>query len=380
MKRILKISNILIILFILFTTISFANTTNTLVNENLNEDIMLISEDEVIENNEINRDLFITQDNIAVEENVNGSLYLIGNNINVSSPEINGNIFAIGDKITIGGKINGSVYAIGTDVEVCGDIEDLYLITDDLEIMEQGICRDVKVIANQIEVSGLVNRDLYAFSNGVNIENTDTSKVGGVLHITGNVTGQTDRVNEISKIDVQVEKNDEIIEAISNVFKTVYFISTAITAFAIIGVVVLCTKKRDVYKSEVKEMFLKDFLQGAVNWVICAIIILILILTIVGIPLAILLTGIIWLLFWKFNLPIASIELSKFVLKDNSNSKWLIFLVAFIIFLVIHYISLVPIIGELIKYIISLYGFGFMYRKIFKRNTEPKIEAEIVKE
>lgn len=383
MRKSRKILNIFLLVVLLLSNFCFATTNNedTLITtENLNSDVVLITEG-TPENVEVNSDLFITKDNVVIAfKKVNGNLYLIGNNIKVSSPEVNGNIFAIGNEIEISGKVNGSVYAISTDVEIAAEIDDLYLITDELEIQKQASCRDVKTIANQVEISGAVNRDLYAYSNKVNIENSENSKIGGVLYVTGNVTGRTDKANEISKVDIKVEKNDAFLNAFAKAVRTFYFISTAVMAFVIIGILVLCNKKSDVYKSEVKEMFLKDTLNGLVYWIICILITIVLMITIFGIPLAILFASIIWLLFWKINIPVASIEISKFVLKDNANSKWMIFAVAFAIFIVVQLIAIIPVLGTLAKYIISLYGFGFMYRKIFKREKETKIEATIINE
>ena len=148
----------------------------------------------------------------------------------------------------------------------------------------------------------------------------------------------------------------------------------ALSGVVIIGIIVLVTKKREEYRSEIRELAGKDVLQGIINWLIC-----------IGISIGLLFTAIvfillIWFLFWKINIPIAAVELSKFALKDCSNSKWKIFFMAILIFVAITFIQLVPYIGSLIKYVISLYGFGFIYRKLFKREKNNKIEVEIVEE
>ena len=258
--------------------------------------------------------------------------------------------------------------------------KDLTDLTNDLEILKQASCRDVKAIGNNIEIEGNVGRDLYAISSNVNIENTDEASIGGTLYATGNVTGTTDRANEISKMDIKIEKNDKLFDAFAKVFKTFYFISTSVFALVVIGILVLCIKKSDIYISDVKEMFVTDAIHGFGYWMVSILIVIALSITVLGIPLAILFACIIWFLFWKINIPIATIEISKFVLKNNSNSKWMIFIVAFIIFLGVQIISSIPVLGTIIKYIISLYGFGFMYRKLFKRDKENKIEVEIVEE
>lgn len=384
MKKSMRFLIIFLITFFCFSNLCFAtnvNTEDSLITANdLNQDMMLISEGRENNSNEINSDVFITQENVNVTESVNGSLYLVGDNIRVSSPKVNGNIFAIGNEIKIDGNVEGCVYVISNEIEVSGKINDLYLITDELEVLGNAICRDIKMIGNKIEIFGTVTRDLYAFSSNIDIKDGENTKIGGIISTTGNVTGRTDKANEISKVDIKIEKNDAFLNAFAKTVRTFYFISTAVMAFVIIGIFVLCSKKSDVYKSEVKEMFLKDTLNGLVYWMICILITIVLMITILGIPFAILFASIIWLLFWKINLPVASIEISKFVLKDNANSKWMILAVAFAIFIVVQLIAIIPVLGTLAKYIISLYGFGFMYRKIFKREKETKIEATIINE
>lgn len=367
-----KVLNIFTILILICSSICFAT------NE-YNQDTLLTTE-KVTRNNEVNSDVFITQDNVVVDEVVNGSLFLIGDNIKVLSPEVNGNVFSIGNEIEITGTINGSVYAISNDVEVAGKIEDLYLITNDLEILGNASCRDIKVIGNSVEIEGLVNRDLYAISNEVNIKNTENSKINGILYATGNISGRTDKINEISKMDLKIEKNNVFAETFVKVVRTIYFISTSVVALLIIAIIILCTKKSDVYKTDIQELFFKDTLSGIVCWCVCILITIALCITIIGIPFAILFGAIIWLLFWKINLPVASIEISKFILKNNTNSKWKMFFVAFIVFVGIQVIDLIPVLGSFIKYIVSLYGFGYIYRKLFKKDKENKIEVEIVEE
>lgn len=384
MRKNMRILGIFLIMFFVFSSLCLAtnviNEDSLITTNDLNQEVMPISEEEENTLNEINSDVFITQENVNVTDAVNGSLYLIGNNVRVSSPKVKGNVFVIGNEIVIDGNIDGCVYAIGTEIEVLGTVNDLYLITNELEILENAICRDIKIVGENVEIAGDITRDLYALSGNIEIKDTENSNVGGIITTTGNVTGRTDKVNDISKIEVKVEKNNEFINAFVKAIKTFYFISTAIMAFVIIGIIVLATKKQDVYKSEVKEMFLKDTLNGLIYWAISILITIALMITVLGIPVAMLLAGVIWFLFWKINIPVASIEFSKFVLKDNTNSKWMVFIVAFAIFVIVQLISSIPVLGALIKSIISLYGFGFLYRKIFKRDKEAKIEATIINE
>lgn len=407
MKKGLKIFNVFLITVIIFSSLCFTTATeNEIVTEdldivatpgNLSEDnnevvenllIMSTPEDlleesnEVVDNlltmaapdsNEINSDLFLTQENISVEKIVKGSLYLIGDNIKISSPVVDGNVFAIGDEIDITGKINGCVYAISKNVKVSGEVEDLYIISNSLNISENAYCRDVKVTGNNVEIEGKIARNLYALTDNVNIANTERASIDGTLFITGNVTGATDKINEISKIDKgteKIEELEEIGEGLGKAFEAFGFISAAIGAFFIIGIILICTKKSDTYATDAKEMFVSDTLRGLKNWLLCALIAILLFVTIIGIPVSILFIFVIWILFYKVNIPVATIEISKLIFKNSSKSKWKVFIIAFGVFLVLQIVSRIPILGILIKYIVSLYGFGFMYRKLFKKDNE----------
>ena len=95
---------------------------------------------------------------------------------------------------------------------------------------------------------------------------------------------------------------------------------------------------------------------------------------------AILLAFALWIIFWKITIPVAAIEIAKAILKRETKSKVLVWFIAFIIFTLAQAAVFIPSVGGLIKGIVSLYGFGFIYRKLFKREKNNKIEVEIVEE
>lgn len=407
MNKILKISIIFFCLIVLCTSFAFATTPllNTSLDEVVdtslnnvvtNTDSQLENKDDVITfsnyedilkdditntlNSTNNEEEYEVEENVIIEDVVNEDLHLVGVNINISSPEVNGDIFAVGENIVIAGKVNGNVYAASENVEILGEVEDVYIFTENFVLKENGVCESLKILSDQIEIEGVVNQDVYALSNNINIEKNDTAKIGGVLYATGMVTGATNKVNEISNLEIQIEDEEQLLTVLFNVIRIVYLMYVALSGVLIIGIIVLVTKKREEYRSEIRELAGKDVLQGIINWLICIGISIGLLFTVIGIPLAIIFILLIWFLFWKINIPIAAVELSKFALKDCSNSKWKIFFMAILIFVAITFIQLVPYIGSLIKYVISLYGFGFIYRKLFKREKNNKIEVEIVEE
>ena len=147
----------------------------------------------------------------------------------------------------------------------------------------------------------------------------------------------------------------------------------------IIALIVLFTSRKQINISELKEHGLKDTLYGLAYYFIAILIIIGLVFTIIGIPVSILLCIILWFIFWKITLPVASIQIAKAILKQENKSKFVVWLLAFVIFTLVQIIAGLNAFLGIIKTIISLYGFGYMIRSIIRKNkTEEVQQVEIL--
>lgn len=389
MKNILKVSILFLILITMIVSISFATGLEDIeMTEDQKEILNLMkdpTDDKVVSDlKEINSDLFLAEESISVEENVNGNLYLVGEIVNVTSENIDGNVFIVGNNVTINSNIEGSIYALATNLTIYGNVEDVYAISENINVLENMNCRDLKILGTNINIAGVINRDLYAA--GGQVEIADTGKVNGVLSTSEEVLGNVENVNEVNIIEdtttVDFEKNEEQMQKIGktilNGISAFFFIAAEMTGMIIIALIVLLTSKKKIQTSNFKEEGLMDTVYGLVYFGLAIGIIIALMFTIIGIPVSILVSLVLWFVFWKITIPVASIEIAKAILKSETKSKVLVWFIAFIVFTLAQSAAFIPSVGGLIKGLVSLYGFGYMIRNVIRKNKADDSEIEIL--
>lgn len=388
MKSILKIITIFMILSIMIVSVSLATSLNDIEMSEDQKEIMNLMKEPVDEKilselNTINSDLFLCEDSISVEQDINGNVYLLGEIVNVASSEVDGNLFVLGTNVTINSNINGSIYVLGNNITISGKSNDIYAFAENIAITENTTCRDLKVFANNVNVAGIINRDLYALSGQVEI--AETGEVKGILSTATEVQGNTAKVNEIKIIEDMTkdfEKSEEQIqeigESVAKGISIFFFISAEMTGLIIIAIIVIFTSKKKIQISNLKENGLMDTVYGLVYFGLAIGIIIALMLSIIGIPVSILISLVLWFIFWKITIPVASIEIAKAILKTETKSKVLVWLIAFVVFTLANLANFIPTVGGLIKGIISLYGFGYMIRSIVRKNKDDDSSTSVV--
>lgn len=372
MKKILKIFSIfLVVMLLVVTTISIATE----------EDIMPISMDYFDDYGFVDSDLFLQEDNITLEKKVNGNVYAMGDTIKIASPEINGNIFAIaGTKIEINGKINGSVYVISENLELQGTMNDVYAISSNVTLGEEASIRDFKVISENTIIDGVVNRNAYVLGENVNIGESYSAKVDGTLYTSAEILGSTANINSIEKIEkeekeiISDEEMEKIGTGILNVFNLIFFYSTEVIGLVIISIIVMFTAKDKMHDNEFKTNIFMDLVYGLLYFVGGWGIVVALMLTVIGIPVAFILGLLLVLVCWKITIPVATIEISKMLFKEGNKSKFFVAIVAFLIFTAVNIIAFNPTIGSLVKNLVSLYGLGHLGRNLFGKRKEEVVE------
>ena len=383
MKNILKIAYIFVIILITIITISYAAEMNFEVNEE-EVNTILNNTTELLKNETINTDLILTDDDITLNNNVNGNIYLKGEIINISSEIIDGDIFVFAEEVTIDSNVNGNVYAFSNNLNVSGNIKDIYFFGENINLGENTICRDLKVFASNINIEGIISRDLYAATGEVNL--SKEGKIRGTLSTTNDNLDYQENINEIILIEDITEKFkiseseiEVLIENIIKIIKISLIILSEITGLIIITLILLFSSKKSINNSiELKDYGLMDTVYGFVYVMLSFFIMVVLILTVIGIPISIMLGLILLIVCWKIAIPMASIQFAKTILKQENKPKVLVWIVAFIIFTFIQMLGYYDLFfGGLIKIIISLYGLGYIIRNRIRKNEAEDMNQEI---
>jgi len=389
MKKIFKISILLGILLII-SNIAFATTTgleeflDLTVDSNVASDAPLLtdlpvdSESVSIINDTvtIDADIYTNGENVVLEENVNGSVHITATSVNITSNQIEGNLFVIADEININSYIKGSAFLIANTINFNGEVYDLYTISNNLNINSDSNCNSIKTISENLNIEGNVERNLYAISSNLNLVENSNVLINGNIYCLGEVFGDKTKAENIEFYTPNFEIKEETVNAIEKGLKTAFFVLTVSTGFLIIMAIVIFTSRKRIENVDISNNFFKYIGDGLVYYLLSILISILLMVTIIGIPFAILLLVLITLLMAKITLPLATIEIAKLMLKNKERkSKILVTLIAFFVFLCVQYLKLVPVIGNLLNLILSLYGFGIIVNALLKnKKNEPEIE------
>ena len=384
MEKILRIAFVFGIVLMLLISTAFATGINIEVNEDDVEEF-LFNNLEIFNDEIIDTDLMLIQDNISVNNNVNGNVYMIGEVVNISSELIDGDIFVVANHVTINSNVNGNVYVLTNNLNISGEMKDIYVFAENVILNDNTICRDLKTFATNINIEGIINRDLYAATGEVNI--SLTGKINGSLSTTNERVEHKENVNEIKIIEDitkgvkdSEDKIEEFAEAVSQSIKIFFFVSAEVIGLIIILIIVLFSSNKSMSNSELKEYVVMDTVYGLLYFILAILMIGGLIFTLVGIPISILLALLLWFICWKITIPVASIQISKAVLKQENRTKALVWIISFIIFTLVQVSNFIPTFGGLIKAIVSLYGFGYMIRSVIRKNKQEdeNIQVEVI--
>lgn len=381
MKKILKITGIIGILLMLIISKAFA--TEKLVDAN-SEALDLLSSSNLNFSDEeiINTDIFLAEDNISVKNTVNGNVYVCGETVEISSENIDGDVFVIGENVIINSNITGNIYVLATNLSLEGNMKDTFIITETMNFNENAVCRDIKVLGANINVDGTINRDLYAATGMVNVSNT--GKIGGLLSCPNEITSNIENINQTQVIkDAAIDfkqleyEIEELMKTLIDGINLFLFLSSEMTGLIIIALIVLFTSKKQINNSELKVHGLMDTVFGLLYFGVAILVIIALVFTLIGIPVSLLLCLILWFIFWKITIPVASIQIAKTILKLENKPKVLVWFIAFLMFTLVQCTVFIPTIGGLIRAIVSLYGFGYMIRSVMRKNKTEDIDSQV---
>ena len=364
-KKLQKIIFILLTLTILIASFSFVNATEdqipsiaTLEGE-VNEPEEAISES----NSSNSNNLYIRDKNVNINYSVSGNAFIIADTVTIDSV-INGNVFIMANEVVL--TENAYVYTDGfimaKKVSISGNIYDLYCICDNLNIEDKGyIIRDLYCSAKNIQVNGYVSRDAYISSSSINLPD-EVKSIGGNLNYTANQ--ELDFSNKLVGGDINFTKNssfklDTLKSILSGLLKTLIY------SLVIILIIILAFKKlEDKIFNTFKENFVKSILYGILGLICIPIISFILMITLIGIPIAFALIAL-YIFIISISSAVISIALGKLIYekafknKDKSSNLKLI-LLCLVIVAIIYLLSQIPYIGWLIAFIKTILGIGII--------------------
>jgi hypothetical protein len=337
-------------------------------------DSVIISSGDVVDD-----DLYIAANQITVNGVINGDVLAVGSKIIVNGV-INGDIVAIGAIIEIGGEVTGSVRVGGDSVTIAGDIGgDLVTAVDDIAMLNSAnIGRDFVFAGREIDVYAPINEEITGWGSRVTIRDI----VGGDVEI-GVERLTVASTAEIKGDLVYYSEEPATIESGARIGGTTThepakydmpdfpFIHHFRVWGAVIGffmalipgiIIILIAPRRSKAVAEaIKTRPLLSLGWGALILIATPIAILILCVTIIGIPL-----GVIVAILYGLAIFLGQIAFGLFLgywiigYARSVDSKGILILAFLLGFVLLTLVKLIPFVGPVIWIATTIFGIGAM--------------------
>lgn len=348
----------------------------------------------------ISDDLYVSGGTITIHQNVNGDLFVVGGTVDVQnsvSQDVNiagGNVTLVsqvgddvrvaGGEVVIRGTITGDLFVAGGNVTIGKDARVLgnaYVAGGNLTV-RGAIGKDTRVDGGSVMMEGIVHGDLEVHGGKVAILGTvegDATLVAQKLNILSGASfkGAVAYWSETQNVDFgtslasgqQATYHPEYGQALNRAkagagafvaLAGVFAIMALLSTMLIIGLLVISTKTFFVDAAKVlRRKPGMSFLLGLAWIVVMPVLALLLLVSVIGIPLAfVALFAYLLVLFFATafsSLVFAQWMQARYEWKWN---RWKLFGTALLIFIALKIIGLIPIIGWIVKGVLVLMALG----------------------
>lgn len=315
----------------------------------------------------VNDNLFVAASNIIINDDIAGDLVAFGSKVEING-NVGGNLITAGQNVTIKGKVARDIFAAGQDISLAETSKvggDVFLAGDNIKL-DGEIGGYAKLAASSIAFNGIIGKDVRA--------DLGDATVGDATQING-------AVNYHAKNQIAALTSDKIKGTVNFVpvstrpviqtnFGSWFFGMMALLIFSFI-LIWLAPK----YTNSLGEMTWLDFwlgiVWGLVTVLVLPILTIILLVSVVGIPIAVLAGFLLFVMFYLARLPFA-MWLGKILLPKGN-----IYLQLLIGVLIVSVIFALPLIGTTIQTIAVISGAGIVLHKMVKLEKELLKKKEI---
>lgn len=321
---------------------------------------------------------------IKSEDKVAGSTVLAGANVQMDG-SADGVSFLLGNQVVFNGDSEYAVFA-GNSIEVDGQVNKDAFIAGNLIDIKKGakLNRDVVIAGADVKISGTISRNISVYASsvsfdGVKIEGNvkvyaTSLKVDSDTQIGGNLSYPSDAEASIEKGAVKGEiiktkeiQNEE--ESLANlIMNKIWSFMSVILIFAVLS---LAASKMFINIQNEYEKFdfnkgMETFTKGLLFLIFVPIVIFILLLMTIGIPLALILLALYFIIVYLstvFTGYLLGFKLwQKFFNKDIN-----MLVVGIFGYAILFILNLIPGISFIVSMLSTIIGIGIIYDVVIKK-------------
>lgn len=295
-------------------------------------------------------DVYCAGSSIVVSGTVEGDVLCAGQTVKVSGT-VKGNVRVAGQVVTVDGTIAKNVSAFGQTVDIAKTAQ----IGQDLNgasssaTIDGKVGRDMTFAGSSVNILGMINRNVDATSENLTVNKG--ASVNGYVHYTsknsaviadGTVKGKV----EHTKATDDRRKDDGTVAVSSALYMMFAFLLVALTLALVFPQFV------DSVGTTGQKRLGLSILSGVVFVFAAPMVVVLIALTVLGIPLAIIL-GFAWVLVLALSGPLAAYYLGKLLLRNNSTNIVARMMAGAVILAILYVIPVVNIIAGVITLVLG---------------------------
>jgi len=318
--------------------------------------------------------LFTGGNTIDIVGTVNGDVYCGGQNVTISGT-VHGDVFCAGQTVSISGKVDGSVRLAGQSVTLSGMVQGSATIAAQTFILEKDsvIGRDLLGGTQSATLGGTVVRDLALGASTVTINgqigrsvkgDIETLTVGSTGKIGGDVTYLSNNNPIVStggtisgtvvRTPLKQDTQSRSYAPFAFTFASVIYTFVTMLIVSLVIVLLFPALLKDASSKALKAPG-RTALIGFAAIVLVPALVLILFVSIVGLPLGFLVL-LAWLVIALLSGPFAAYYLGRLILKTTKNPATVMLLGATILIA----LYFIPILGFFVVFAAYLFGVGLL--------------------
>jgi predicted acyltransferase (DUF342 family) len=330
----------------------------------------------VATNKVVDQTLYAWGRSIDVAGTVNGDVICAGQNVTITGT-VNGDVICAGQNVHISGNVTGSIRLAGQDVSISGTSgHNVSALGQNVTLESNGrIESDASFASQNVTINGSIGRDLAAAAASVavygkigrNVQSAGTNlSLGSNANIGGNITYTSD--NMLTKAGgaqiggtvthkLPTHKNNQPTHYGAFVRGGLWFALYLLIA-GLIAAMVLVLLLPQTFHSATQAAIDhpgRTFLVGLAASILAPIVIIVLLVSIVGIPLG-LLALLLWLATMLLAGPFAAYYTGRLLMLKSTNAL-LIMLVGAAVLMVLYF---VPFLGAAVSVVAVWFGLGII--------------------
>jgi len=391
-----KIVVLLITILLLVSTCCFATddtvTTDTTVDANNNtvttettHSSETTEDTETAVDTEIyNGDLYLFDNDVLMNRLVDGNVFIFGSNVNITG-RVNGSVYVFADNVTVDkdAYIVQTLYVCANKLTLNGAANDLYAACTNIDMSyDSFMIRDLRVLAGNFNFNGGVGRDAIVKANNFNFV-TEADKAGVVYgNLTYTSNNELSLTEDLVQGDINYTKLGTSEKSVQEIVieKLISFAKTLVlTVVVFLLAKWLAPKFIEKASSFIGVKSLLALGIGALACVAVMVLSVILMITYVGMPIAIALVALAVLLMSIAFSVTAICVTNTLTEKLKFKKKYLAYIALLVVTLILWGLQQIPYAGLIIKCIISLVGFGIFVLYFLSKNVKRKTVTEQLK-